>query len=116
MAYDHKLADRIRAYLVDIPGQEIEEKEMFTGITFMVTGKMCVSVSGDEMMVRFDPVLQEVFAEQHGFRPMQIKSRQYKGYGYISPDSIRIQKDFAFWMQQCLDFNPRAKASGKKNK
>jgi len=116
MAYDHKLADRIRAYLADIPGLEIEEKEMFRGMTFMVNGKMCVSVSGDEMMVRFDPVWQDAFSERQGFRPMQMKNRLYKGYGYISPDAIRTQKEFIFWIQQCLDFNPRAKASGKKKK
>ena len=28
---------------------------MFRGLTFMVNGKMCVSVSGDKLMCRFDP-------------------------------------------------------------
>lgn len=116
MAYDLKLADRIRAYLADVPGLEIEEKEMFRGVTFMVNGKMCVCASGDEMMVRFNPALQDTFGEQQGFRCMINGGRSYKGYGYISPDRIRSEKDFSFWMQQCLDFNPRAKASGKKRK
>jgi hypothetical protein len=70
MAYNLKLADRIRAYLVDVPALDIEEKEMFKGLTFMVNWKMCVCVSGDEMMVRFDPALQDTFAEQLGFRSM----------------------------------------------
>ncbi|OJV20509.1 MAG: RNA methyltransferase [Dyadobacter sp. 50-39] len=116
MAYDLKLADRIRAYLADIPGLDIEEKEMFKGLTFMVNEKMCVCVSGDEMMVRFDPALHDTFAERQDFRPMTSGGRVYTGYGYISPDYVRSEKDFTFWMQQCLDFNPRAKASGKKKK
>jgi TfoX/Sxy family transcriptional regulator of competence genes len=116
MAYDLNLADRIRAYLADVPGLDIEEKEMFKGVTFMVDGKMCVCVSGDEMMVRFDPALQDTFAEEEGFRSMVSGGRAYKGYGYISPDRIRSEKEFTFWMQQCLDFNPRAKASAKKKK
>lgn len=51
MTYDQKLTDRIRAYLADVSGLDIEEKESFRGITFMVNGKMCFCVSGDEMMV-----------------------------------------------------------------
>ena len=116
MAYDLKLTDRIRAYLADVPGLDIEEKEMFRGITFMVNGKMCVCVSSDEMMVRFDPALQDTFAEQQGFRCMISGGRVYRGYGYIGPKNIRSEKDFNFWMLQCLDFNPRAKASAKKKK
>ena len=34
MAYDEKLADRVREALVDIP--KVTEKKMFRGITFMV--------------------------------------------------------------------------------
>lgn len=116
MAYDEKLADRIREYLVAVPGLNIEEKEMFRGITFMVNGKMCVCVSGDDLMVRFDPVLQDTFSEMNGFRTMLMKNREYKGYGYVSPDAIRSAKDFQFWIKQCLDFNPRAKASARKKK
>jgi len=52
MAYNEKLADRVREALAHLP--EVEEKKMFRGVTFMVNGKMCVSVSGDEMMCRFD--------------------------------------------------------------
>lgn len=114
MAYDLKLADRIRTYLADVPGLAIEEKEMFKGLTFMVNGKMCVCVSGDELMVRFDPEWHDTFAERQDFRPMISGGRVYRGYGYIDPDYIRSEKDFAFWVQHCLDFNPRAKASGKK--
>ena len=40
MAYNEKLADRIREALFDIP--RVEEKKMFRGVTFMVNGKMCV--------------------------------------------------------------------------
>jgi hypothetical protein len=61
---------------------------MFRGVTFMVNGKMCVSVSGDGMMCRFDPVLQETITEKNGFRTMIMKGKEYKGYGYnINPAS-----------------------------
>ena len=53
MAYDTKLADRIREYLAEIPNLKIEEKKMFRGLTFMVNGKMCINVSGENLMCRF---------------------------------------------------------------
>ena len=59
MAYDIKLADRIREYLIQFPKLKIEEKEMFRGLTFMINGKMCVCVSGENLMCRFDPDLTE---------------------------------------------------------
>ena|SRR4026207_1391223 len=114
MGYNTKLADRIREYLAGFPKLKIEEKEMFRGLTFMVNGKMCVSVSGESMMCRFDPALQEVVAEKKGFQQMIMKERVYKGYGYISPDGFKAKKDFEYWVNLCLDYNDRAKSSKKK--
>jgi TfoX/Sxy family transcriptional regulator of competence genes len=114
MAYDEKLADRIRQALAHLP--KIEEKKMFRGVTFMVNGKMCVSVSGNEMMIRFDPALQETIAEKNGFRTMIMRDREYKGYGYISQQAIKSKKDFDYWVGLALDFNKRAKASKKTKK
>jgi TfoX/Sxy family transcriptional regulator of competence genes len=112
MAYSEKLAKRIRESLATIP--KVEEKKMFRGMTFMVNGKMCVNVSGEELMVRFDPALQETIAEKNGFITMTMKGRIYKGYGYVSQDAIKSKKDFDFWINLCLDFNSKAKSSKKK--
>ena len=59
MPYDTHLADRIREHLVKFPNLKIEEKKMFRGLSFMVNDKMCVNVSGENLMCRFDPSLQE---------------------------------------------------------
>lgn len=114
MAYNEKLADRIRAALAHLP--KVEEKKMFSGVTFMVNGKMCVCVSGDEMMCRFDPALQETAVEKNGFRTMIMKGREYKGWGFISEAGIKSKKDFDYWVGLSLDFNKRAKASKKSKK
>lgn len=111
MAYDEKLADRIREALAHLP--KVEEKKMFKGVAFMVNDKMCVNVSGDELMCRFDPELQEALLEKNGFRIMVMKGRTYKGYGYVSPEAIKSKKDFDFWVNLCLDFNSKAKSSKK---
>jgi TfoX/Sxy family transcriptional regulator of competence genes len=114
MPYNEKLAIRIREALQHLP--KVEEKKMFRGVTFMVNDKMCVSVSGDEMMCRFDPALQETVAEKKGFRTMIMKGREYKGYGYISQEGIKSKKDFDYWINLCLEFNSKAKTSKKKEK
>lgn len=73
MAYNEIIADRIREALLDIP--KVEEKKMFRGITFMVDDKMCISVSGNELMCRIDPLLHDELVEKNGYRVRQfIKS------------------------------------------
>jgi len=112
MPYSEKLADRVREALVEIP--KVEEKKMFRGLAFIVKGKMCVNVSGEELMCRFDPALHDEIAERNGFRTMIMKGRELKGYGYVSQDVIKSKKDFSYWINLCLEFNSKAKASKKK--
>ena len=113
MAYDIKLVDRIREYLVRFPKLKIDEKEMFRGLTFMVNDKMCVSVSGENLMCRIDPGLQQEVAEKSGFQPMIMKGKVLKGYCYVDPIGFKLKKDFEYWVDLCLDFNERAKPSRK---
>jgi len=114
MAYNEKLADRVRNALSEIPN--VEEKQMFRGITFMVNDKMCVSVSGDELMCRIDPALHDTIMEKNGTREMVMRGKVLPGYVYVSSDAIKNKKDFDYWIKLCLDFNKHAKSSktGKK--
>ena len=114
MAYNEKLADRIREAIQHLP--KVEEKKMFRGVTFMVDGKMCVSVSGEEMMCRIAPALHEAAVEKNGCRTMFMKGREYKGYVYINKEGIKSKRDFEYWLNLSLDFNKRAKATLKKKK
>ncbi len=116
MAYDVQLTDRVRAYLVQFPELEIEEKRMFGGLAFMVNTKMCINVSGDNLMCRFDPSKIEEIAEKIGFYPMIMRGKEYRGYCYVEPIGFEKKEDFEFWINLCLDFNKRAKASVKKKK
>jgi TfoX/Sxy family transcriptional regulator of competence genes len=111
MPYDEKLADRVREALVNVP--KVAEKKMFRGITFMVDDKMCVSVSGNELMLRLDPDLTEQLVEESGTRPMIHGGKHMKGFIYISPERFKSQKDFDHWIRLALDFNPKAKSSKK---
>jgi hypothetical protein len=114
MAYDIKLADRVRRYLAEIPDLEIEEKTMFNVLNFMVNGKTCVCVKDESLMLRFDPTLQEEVAEKNGYETMLMKGKEYKGYGYINPEGFQSNKDFEYFVNLCLDYNKVAKSSKKK--
>jgi len=114
MAYDVKLADRIRADFADRAHLHVDEKKMFRGLTFMVNGKMCVSVSGENLMCRFDPALQIEVAKKLGFQTMHMKGRIYKGFCYVAPEGLKTAKNFRYWIELCLAFNAKAKSSRTK--
>ena len=111
MAYDEKLAERIRKALTHLTN--VEEKRMFGGLAFVVDGKMCINVSGDELMCRFDPKQQSVIETKPGFRPMIMKRKKFKGYCYVDPGYLASKKELMFWVNLALDYNPSAKKSRK---
>jgi len=111
MAANEALLQRVRTALAEVP--KVTETKMFRGITFMVNGKMCVSVSGDELMYRIDPEIYDVAIKKKGVRPMVMKDREYRRYLYVNEEGAKCKKDFEYWVNLCLDFNRRAKASPK---
>ena len=112
MAYNEKLADKIRERLVDLPN--IEEKEMMGGLTFMYNGKMCVGIIKDEMICRIDPEFHDTAIEMTGCRTMDFTRRPMKGYVMIDNNGMRTQREFEYWINLSLDFNKKAKSSKKK--
>lgn len=112
MAYDQFLADRIRIRLGEL--KDVEEKAMMGGLTFMVNGKMCVGVIGDEMMCRLDPEMYPIVLKKKGAREMDFTGRPMKGYVMVNSAGMKLEKDFEYWINCCLEFNPKAKSSKKK--
>ena len=109
MAVNEKLNKKVREALSHL--SDVEEKKMFNGITFMVNGKMCISVGNDRIMCRIDPAIHDDVVERKGARTVQMKGRDYKGFVYVNEEGIKAKKDFDFWVGLSLEFNKRAKAS-----
>ena len=109
MAYNEKLADRIREALTGFP--RVEEKKMMGGLTFMVNGKMCVGIVNNDLMCRIDPDVYETALKKKGCREMDFTGKPMKGYVFVGENGIKTQKDFDSWIGLALDFNTRAKAS-----
>ncbi|MBX2904798.1 MAG: TfoX/Sxy family protein [Taibaiella sp.] len=112
MAYDEKLNDRIREAMSVFTN--VEEKHMFGGTCYMLNGKMCVGVVGDEMMCRIDPDLYAAALERKGCREMVFTGKPMKGYVYVAEEGMKSKKDFEYWIGLCVEFNSKAKASKKK--
>lgn len=112
MAYDENLADRIRETLMERGLTDVEEKNMFRGICFMVNGKMCVCASADEMMCRIGPEYKEAL-ELNGVRGMMRNGKPLKDFVFVSPDAMKTKQQFDSWINKSLAFNKFAKASKK---
>ena len=114
MAYNEKLAVRIRERLSELPN--IEEKEMMGGLTFMYNDKMCVGIIKDDLMCRIDPEFHNTAVEKKGCRTMDFIKRPMIGYVLIDDTGMKSQKDFEYWINLSLEFNPKAKSTKKKKK
>lgn len=112
MAYNEQLADRVRIALEAIPN--VEEKKMMGGLCFMVNGKMCMGIMKDELMCRIDPAVYDASLERPGCHEMAFTGKVMKGFVLVSEEGIKKNTDFQHWINLCLQFNPKAKASKKK--
>ena len=112
MAYDEKLAERIREAFSN--RRNVEEKKMMGGLTFMVNGKMCVGIFRDELLCRINPKIYEESLTKKGCHPMEFTGRRMKGFVLVSSDGIKSKKDFDYWMNLSLEFNKLAKSSKRK--
>ncbi|MFN8279740.1 MAG: TfoX/Sxy family protein [Saprospiraceae bacterium] len=114
MAYNEKLAARIRERLQDTPN--MIEKEMMGGLTFMVNDKMCIGIIKDEMMCRIAPEMQDTALAKKGCRIMDFTGRPMKGYIMVEDSGMKTSKELDYWINLCLAFNTLAKSSKKKKK
>ena len=112
MAYDEYLAERVETVLKEkrVP---FEGKKMMGGLCLMIKDKMALGVVKDSLMIRIDPGSYEKALKRKGCRPMDFTGKVMKGFLLVDPVGIDLQKDLEYWIQLCLDFNPKAKSSKK---
>jgi TfoX/Sxy family transcriptional regulator of competence genes len=87
MAYDEELAERIRGLVSDEAG--IEEKKMFGGLGFLVSGNMAVAASGQGgLLVRVDPDESESLVASTTAYPMEMRGRQMAGWLRVDSEHL----------------------------
>ena len=113
MAYDEFLADRIRLVLQQKKVESVEKK-MMGGLCFMVDNKMCVGINKDDLMCRVGKNEHANALTKPGCKEMTFTGRSLGGYVWIEPEAVDQDSQLEYWIDQCLAFNPLAKASKKK--
>ncbi len=111
MSYNILLANRVRELFQDF--ENVEEKKMMGGLTFMLNDKMCVGILKDELMCRIDPELHESLVEKEGCRTMDFTKRPMIGYILVDEFGIQKQEDLEYWINLAIEFNPKAKSTKK---
>ena len=102
MAYNEELDLRIRVVLGGHQG--VVEKKMFGGMAFMLSGNMCVGVTGDDLMVRVGPDgLEDALAQPHA-RPMDFTGRPMKGFVYVDSPGTETEDSLEKWVQRGVAF------------
>jgi len=113
MAYNEELANRIREILVGA-GVDVFEKRMFSGLSFLVDNKLCVSVAAnDRVLLRLSPADYEEAIEKNGVDQMLRNGKAMKGYVFVHAFILNTDKQLKDWVDKALAFNPVAKASKK---
>lgn len=102
MAFDEKLAQRVRAILEARPG--VTERRMFGGIAFMVRGHMTVGINDGTLMARVGPDAHEESLAREHVRAMDFTGKPMRGYVYVDPPGLSSEKSLREWVTRCLAF------------
>jgi TfoX/Sxy family transcriptional regulator of competence genes len=113
MAYDEFLAERIKKVFSQ-KNISFEEKKMMGGVCFMVNDKMCAGVIKNQLMARIDPEFNDEALSKPGCIPMDFTGQSMKGFVFLEPEGVDMDRDLEYWIGLCLEYNPRAKSSKKK--
>jgi len=115
MAYDSKLAARIRAIIVKAGRKGVTEKEMFGGIAFLLDGKMFIGLANNQLMVRVGPDRHDEALARPHVRPMDFTGRPMRGFVFVDPPGYASPASLARWIRRGVDYalvapaRPRAK-------
>ena len=101
MAYNEKLAERIRAELAGIP---IVEKKMFGGVGFLIHGNMACGVHKEDMIVRVDPDKHPKLLKKLHAKVFDITGKPMKGWLMVEPDGCKTKKQISAWVKEGVEF------------
>ncbi len=102
MAYDEKLAERIRSLLHRRP--HLSEKEQFGGVGFLYRSNMAVGVLGADVLVRVGPEQHEAAMKSPHARPFALTGRPSKGWVLVGPGGVKSAADLKKWVELGLAF------------
>ena len=102
MAYDEKLASRIRAILKGTRG--LEEKKLFGGVGFLLNGNMACGVHKDSLIVRIKPGDTAAALRRPHVRPFDLSGRPMQGWILVSAEGCKTPSSLANWVNLSVTF------------
>lgn len=96
MAFDEKLATRVRAALADKRG--LSERKMMGGLCFMLDGNMCCGIMGDGLIVRVGRDATEAALAKPHVRPLEFAGRRTGGFVVV--DQAGLGRALTGWIAQ----------------
>ena len=120
MAYDEETAERVRKFLSG--RRDVVEKKMMGGLSFMVKGRMCCSVSGrGGLLIRVGSDRYETMLSEPHVRPAEMAGRTMTGFVRVDREGYLTEAALRDWLQRGIDFaatipadSPARKASRRK--
>jgi TfoX/Sxy family transcriptional regulator of competence genes len=115
VAYDEKLAARVRRLLAD--RADVSERSMFGGLTFMVAGHMCCGVNKDELIVRLAPDEAERALKRPHARPMDFTGRPMTGFVTVRQDGLKgaaLKRWVGLAVANAGSLQPKRRARGQR--
>ena len=109
MAYDEKLAERIRKTIGQ--NKQVTEKKMFGGLSFMFSKKMFCGVLKDDLVLKMSPEQCAEALKKPPVRPMDFTGRPMKGFVYVNQKGCNSEKELQKWINLSLNY---AKSNKKK--
>jgi TfoX/Sxy family transcriptional regulator of competence genes len=103
VAYDEKLANRLRELLAD--EDAVTERKMFGGLAFLLHGNMAVSASRTGgLLVRIDPAHTDWALARPHTALMEMGGRTMEGWVAVAPEGVKTKRDLAGWVRRSVSF------------
>jgi TfoX/Sxy family transcriptional regulator of competence genes len=103
MAYDEKLAERLRDLLAG--ENHVTEKKMFGGLAFLVDGRLAVAASRrGGILARVDPDHTEKLLAGEYVESMEMGGRPQAGWLHVAPEALRTKLQLAAWVKRCVAY------------
>jgi TfoX/Sxy family transcriptional regulator of competence genes len=100
--YDPRAAERVRQVLSG--RDDVVEKRMVGGLSFLVNGNMCCGVTGTALMVRVGAEGRDQALREPHVRPMRFAGRELSGFICVEPAGFAADDALATWVHRGLDF------------
>lgn len=114
MAFDEKLAERVREVLAGKPG--LREQRMFGGLSFLINDHMCCGLVGEDLVVRVGPEAYEEALTEPYARKMDFTHRPLRGFVYVAPGGTESDEGLRDWVERGVAYAGSLPPKKKRNR